>query len=82
MRRRQRRVRKGGSVEIRPGELRVPWIYYEKFLMDIQFLFRTLSFTVEEDDDLDRPTQEQEERCTTTLDFEFHRGHKNSATTF
>jgi hypothetical protein len=36
-----------------------------------------LSFTVEEDDDLERPTQEQEEWHTTTIDFEFHRGLKN-----
>jgi hypothetical protein len=41
-----------------------------------------LPFTVEEDDNLERPTQEQEERRTTTIDFEFHRGLKNSATTF
>jgi hypothetical protein len=37
---------------------------------------------VEEDDDLKRPTQEQEERRTTTINFEFHRGLKNSPTTF
>jgi hypothetical protein len=35
MRHRQRRVRKGGSAEIHPGELRASWIYYEKFLMDM-----------------------------------------------
>jgi hypothetical protein len=59
-----------------------PWIYDDKFLTDMRFLFRTLSFTTEEDDNLECPTQEQEERRTTTIDFEFHRGLKNSATTF
>jgi hypothetical protein len=72
----------GGSTEIYPGELRTSWIYYEKFLMDMRFLFRTLSFTTEEDDDLERPTQEQEEWHTTTIDFEFHRDLKDWATTF
>jgi hypothetical protein len=41
-----------------------------------------LTFTAEEDDDLEHPTQEQEERRTTTIGFEFPRGLKNSATTF
>jgi hypothetical protein len=35
-----------------------------------------------EDDDLKCPTQEQEERCETTIGFELHRGLKNSVTTF
>jgi hypothetical protein len=35
-----------------------------------------------EDDELEHPTQEQEERRTTTIDFEFYRGLKNSATMF
>jgi hypothetical protein len=35
------------------------WIYDEKFLMGIQFLFGTLPFMTVEDDDLERPTQEQ-----------------------
>jgi hypothetical protein len=39
--------------------------------MGTQFLFGTLLFTAGEDDDLEHPTQEQEERCTTTIDFEF-----------
>jgi hypothetical protein len=30
--RRQRHARKGGSTEIRPGELMAPWIYDKKFL--------------------------------------------------
>jgi hypothetical protein len=51
----------GGSAEIHPGELMAPWIYDEKFPMGIRFLFRTLPFTVGEDDDLEHPTQEQEE---------------------
>jgi hypothetical protein len=49
-----------------------PWIYDEKFLTGIQFLPRTLSFTAVKDDDLERPTQEQEEWRTMTIDFEFH----------
>jgi hypothetical protein len=48
----------------------------------MQFLFGTLSFTVKEDDDLERPAQKQKERRTTTIDFEFHRGLKNSVTMF
>jgi hypothetical protein len=42
----------------------------------MQLLFGTLSFTTEEDDDLEGPTQEQEERRTMTIDFEFYRGLK------
>jgi hypothetical protein len=80
--RRQRRARKEESAEIRPGELMAPWIYDEKFLTDMRFLFRTLPFTTGEDDDLEHPAQEQEERRTTTISFEFHRGPKNSVTTF
>jgi hypothetical protein len=41
-----------------------------------------LPFTVEEDDDLEHPAQEQEEQRTMTIDFVFHRGLKNSATMF
>jgi hypothetical protein len=48
----------------------------------MRFLFRMLSFTVEEDDDLECPDQEQEEQRMMTIDFEFRRGLKNSATTF
>jgi hypothetical protein len=59
-----------------------PWIYDEKFLTDIQFLPGTLPFTAVKDDDLERPTQEQEEWCTMTIGFEFYRGLKNSVTTF
>jgi hypothetical protein len=40
------------------------------------------SFTTGEDDDLEHPTQEQKGRCMTTTGFEFHRGLKNSMTTF
>jgi hypothetical protein len=58
--RQQRCARKEGSAEIRPGERMALWIYNKKFLMGIQFLFRTLSFTVGEDDDLEHPAQEQE----------------------
>jgi hypothetical protein len=59
-----------------------PWIYDEKFLTGMQFLFRTLSFTVGEYDDLEHLAQEQEERRMTMINFEFLRGLKNSATTF
>jgi hypothetical protein len=45
-------------------------------------MFKTLSFTVGEDDDLEHPAQEQEERRTTTIGFEFHEGLENSATMF
>jgi hypothetical protein len=41
-----------------------------------------LPFTVEEDNDLEHPAQEQEEQHTMTIDFVFHRGLKTSATTF
>jgi hypothetical protein len=58
------------------------WIYDEKFLMDMRFLFRMLSFMVKEYDDLEHPAQEQEEWHTTTIGFEFHRGLKNLTTTF
>jgi hypothetical protein len=44
-----------------------PWVYNEKFLADVRFLFGTLPFTVEEDDDLERPTQEQEEGHMTSI---------------
>jgi hypothetical protein len=71
-----------GSAEIHPGELKASWIYYEKFLTGMRFLFGTLPFMMEEDDDLECPAQEQEEWRTTTIDFEFHRGLKNSVTTF
>jgi hypothetical protein len=41
-----------------------------------------LSFMVGEDDNLKHPTQEQEERRTTTISFKFTRGLKNSVITF
>jgi hypothetical protein len=41
-----------------------------------------LSFMAGEDDDLEHSTQEQEERRTTVISFEFHRGLENSATMF
>jgi hypothetical protein len=47
----------GGRSEIHPVELMVMWIY-DEFLTGIQFLSETLPFTVVEDDDLERPTQE------------------------
>jgi hypothetical protein len=50
--------------------------------MDMQFLFRMLPLMVGEDHDLEHPAQEQEEWCLTTISFEFHRGLKNSVTTF
>jgi hypothetical protein len=59
-----------------------PWIYNKKLSVGTHIMFGMQSFTVEEDDDLEHPTQEQEERRTTTIGFEFHRGFKNSATMF
>jgi hypothetical protein len=60
----------------------VMWIYDEKFLMNMRFLFGTLSFTMGEYDDLEHSAEEQEERRTMTIGFEFYRGLKNSAITF
>jgi hypothetical protein len=57
------------------------WVYDEKFLSGMQFLLGTLSFMVR-NNNLVYPTQEQEERRTTMIGFEFHRGLKNSATMF
>jgi hypothetical protein len=48
----------------------------------MQFLFRTLVFTMGEDDDLEHQTQEQEEQYTTVIGFKFPRSLKNSATMF
>jgi hypothetical protein len=59
-----------------------PWIYEEKFLTSMRFMFGTLTFAAGEDDDLEEPAQEQEERRTMMIDFEFHRGLKNSVTMF
>jgi hypothetical protein len=82
MRRQQRHARKGGSTEIRPSELMAPWIYDEKFLTDKRFMFGKLPFMAGEDDNLEHSSQEQEERRTMTIGFEFHRGLENSATMF
>jgi hypothetical protein len=79
---RQRHARKGGSVEIHPGGLMALWIYDEKLLMGMRFLFGTLPFMAGDDDDLEHPAQEQEERRMTMIDFKFPQGLKNSATTF
>jgi hypothetical protein len=49
--------------------------------MSMQFLFGMLLFTAGENDDLEHSTQEQEERHTTTINFEFPRVPKNPATT-
>jgi hypothetical protein len=57
-RRRQRRVRKGESAEIRPCELMASWIYGDKFLTGMQFLFGTSSFTAMHDDDLEHSAQQ------------------------
>jgi hypothetical protein len=58
------------------------WIYDAKFLMGMQSLFGMLPFMAGEDNDLKHLTQEQEERRTTTIGFEFPRGLKNLATMF
>jgi hypothetical protein len=55
---RQRRTRRGGSAEIHLYELMASWIYDEKFLTGMQFLFGTSSFTVAHDDDLEHPAQQ------------------------
>jgi hypothetical protein len=47
----------------------------------MRFMFGTLTFAAGEDDDLEEPAQEQERR-TMMIDFEFHRGLKNSVTMF
>jgi hypothetical protein len=79
---RQRRVRKGGNTEIHPGELMSSWIYDEKFLVGMQFLFRTRPFTVGEDDNLERPTQELEEGLMTMIDLEKNKNkNKKSSVT-
>jgi hypothetical protein len=49
---------RGGSVEIHPSKLMAPWVYDEKFLTGMRFLFGTLPFTTGEDDDLEHPAQE------------------------
>jgi hypothetical protein len=59
-----------------------PWVYNMKFLPGMRFWLETLSFMMRDDDDLKHPAQEQEEQRTPTIGFEFHRGLKNSATTF
>jgi hypothetical protein len=48
----------------------------------MRFLFRTLLFTLPEDDDFEHSAQEQEEWRTTTIGFKFHRGLKSSVITF
>jgi hypothetical protein len=47
------------------------WVYDDKFLTDVRFLFRTLPFTTEEDDDLEHLAQEQEERRMTMIGYKF-----------
>jgi hypothetical protein len=49
------------STEICPSELIALWVYDEKFLMGMQFLFRMLSFTMGEDDNIEHLAQEQDE---------------------
>jgi hypothetical protein len=58
------------------------WIYDEKFLMGMQFLFGTSSFTAAHDDDLEHPAHEQEVHRTMMIDCKFPRSLKNSATMF
>jgi hypothetical protein len=43
------------------------WIKDEKFSMGMQFLFGTSSFTAAHDDDLEHPTQQKKEWCTTMI---------------
>jgi hypothetical protein len=58
------------------------WVYDEKFLTGMRFMSGTLPFMTGEDDNLEHLIQEQEERRTMTIGFEFHRGLKNSMTMF
>jgi hypothetical protein len=58
------------------------WVYDERFLAGMQFLLRTLSFTMGEDDGLKHPAQEQEERRTINIGFKFPQGLKNTTTIF
>jgi hypothetical protein len=51
--RRQRRARKGGALKIRPSGFMAPCIYDKKFPVGTQFLFETLMFTTEEDENLE-----------------------------
>jgi hypothetical protein len=46
---RQRCVRIGEALNIRPGELLAPWTFKVKFSYGTQFLFGTLMFTIGED---------------------------------
>jgi hypothetical protein len=78
---RQRHARKGGSAEIHRGGLMALSVYDEKFLRDVRFLFRMLPFIVKEDNNLEHPAQEQEERRTVMIGFKFPRGLKNTTTT-
>jgi hypothetical protein len=57
------------------------WVYDEKFLIGMQFLFKTLQFTMGEDDNPEHLTQEQEDQRTTMNNFEFPRGLRNSRST-
>jgi hypothetical protein len=59
-----------------------PSVYDEKFLTGMHLLFKTPPFTMGEDKNLEHLTQELEEWHTMTIDFDFPRGCKNSATTF
>jgi hypothetical protein len=47
------------------------WVYDEKFLTNVRFLFETLPFMSEEDDDLEHLAKEQEEHHKTMIGFEF-----------
>jgi hypothetical protein len=48
----------GGSAEIHPCELIVPWVYDEKFLTGMRFLFGTLPSTMVEDDNIEYSAKE------------------------
>jgi hypothetical protein len=71
MRRRQRRVRKGGEA--------LRFVLVKSWLRGSTIM---LSFMIEEYDDLERSTHEQEEWPMMTIGFEFPRRLKNSAITF
>jgi hypothetical protein len=66
-----------GGAEIHPCELMASWVYDEKFLTGMRFLFGTLPLMTGEDDDLKHLAQEQEERRTMMIGFKFHQSLKN-----
>jgi hypothetical protein len=55
--RRQRHARKGKALKICPGESIAPWTFNIKLSFITQFIFRSLMFAIEEDENLELLTQ-------------------------